>query len=184
MNQDHFIAELAKLRPSSTFLNLHHYRNESGEVAHFNIVFHISYENALVKSIAILEGLMPDSDLQAIAKHECLESFKASLVKAKETPIEEIDDAYTRFFDVDGTHIKGVKLHTSSSTLHLYGFVHQKLVLTPGVYKKVNSKPLTIEKDKLRRMCPVAKFRQFKLLPTQVEKIAVQGMDLLPPDSI
>lgn len=184
MLHDQFIAELGKLRPSSTFLNLHGYRAESGEVADFNIIFHISYENALKKSVAILEGVLPENDLQAQAKLECLESFKNSLNNAATIPVEEIDDAYTRFMDEDGKYIKGVKLHTASQTLHLYGLVHQKVTLVPGVYKKVNSKALTIEKDKLRRMCPVSRFRQFVILPSRVEKISVQGLSLLPPENL
>lgn len=182
MNNEEFVSELARLRPQSTFLNLHRYQGVSGEVANFNIIFHISYENALKRSVAILESLVPDSDLQAMAKFEVLQSYHTSIASIQETPIEEVDDAYTRFFNTDGSYIKGVKLHTATQTLHLYGLVHQKVILTPGVHKKVNSKPLTIEKEKLRRMGPVSKFRQFKILPTQVEKIKVEGLHLLPPE--
>ena len=35
-----FVAELSKLRTSSTFLTLRSYRSESGEIADFNIIFH------------------------------------------------------------------------------------------------------------------------------------------------
>lgn len=183
MNQAEFVAELAKLRTSSTFLNLHRYTNASGEIADFNIIFHMSYENALKRSINILERVIPDSDLQSQAKAECLTSFVESLKKIDEVAVEDIDDAYLRFFNDDQSYIKGVKLHAESATLHLYGLVHQKRVIVPGVYKTVNSRPLTIEKDKLRRLTPVSKFRQFKITPEQVDRIAVQGLSLLPPES-
>lgn len=182
MDTEAFVLELSKLRTGSTFLNLHKYCNEAGEIADYNIIFHMSYENALKRSCAILEALVPDSDLQAMAKHELLESYHKSIEKMAVTPIEEIDDAYTRFFEADGSYIKGVKLHTKTGHLHLYGLVHQKRVLTPGVYKKVNSKPLTIEKSKLSRTVPAGKFRQFRLLPTQVERIKVEGLSFLPPE--
>lgn len=185
MDNESFVSELSKLRTGSTFLNLHKYCNGAGEVADYNIIFHISYENALKRSVAILESLVPDSDLQALAKHELLEGYHTSISKLKETAIEDIediDDGYTRFFDADGSYIKGVKLHDKTGILHLYGLVHQKRVIAPGFYKKVNSKPLTIEKRKLERTVPLGKFRQFKLGSDQVEKISVEGLHLLPPE--
>lgn len=176
-----FLKELAGLRTSSTFLTLHKYTNEHGEVANFNIVFHISYENALKRSVATLEGFIPNSELQAEAKRELLESWHTSILGCATTPVEEIDDAYTRFFDEDGSYIKGVKMHTDTGNLHLYGFAHQKVVLVEGVYRKKNSSEKTIEKDKLRNLCQISKFRQFRILPGQVEKISVEKMSLLPP---
>lgn len=182
MNQEQFVAELAKLRSSSTFLTLAGYRNDHGEIADFNIVFHMSYKNALLRSLAVLEGVVPADDLEAQAKKELIESFMTSLDKMETTPIEEIDDSYHRFTDENGQYIKGVKLHEETNTLHLYGLVVHKKTLMPGVYKKVNSKPLTIAKDKLRRLCPVSKFRQFKITPDQVDRISVENISLLPPE--
>ena len=96
MDIESFVSELSKLRTASTFLNLHKYCNEAGEIADYNIIFHMSYENALKRSVAILEALVPDSDLQALAKHELLASYHTSLTKMSETPIEEIDDVLRR----------------------------------------------------------------------------------------
>ena len=182
MNQEQFVAELAKLRTSSTFLTLKGYRSESGEIADVNIIFHISYKNALLRSIGILEAVIPNDELEAQAKRECLESYMTSLDKIETTPIEEIEDSYRRFTDSNGKYIKGVKLHEQTGVLHLYGLVTQKRVIMPGLYKKVNSKPLTIAKDKLRRLCPVSKFRQFKITTDQVDSVSVEGLHLLPPD--
>lgn len=182
ITKETFVAELSKLRTRSTFLNLHRYRAESGELADFNIVFHISYLNALKRSVAVLEALVPDSPLQALAKHELLTSYHTSIEKGETIAVEDIDDAYQRFFDSDGKYIKGVKMHIETGNLHLYGFAHQKVVIEPGTYKKVNSKPLTIEKNKLSRLTPVSKFRQFRILPSQVKKITVSHLSLLPPE--
>ena len=51
----------------------------------------------------------------------------------------------------------------------------------PGMYAKTNKKPLTVAKDKLRYLTPVGKFRQFKILPSQVDSISVENLSLLPP---
>lgn len=183
MNRESFINELSSIRPSSTFISIMGYRNDHGEVADYNVVFHMSYRNALLRSIAILESVVPTDDLEAQAKKECIESFMTSLDKVETTPIEELDDGYRRFTDSNGKYIKGVKLHEESDTLHLYGLVVNKKVIVPGTYKTKNSKPLTIAKDKLRRLCPVSKFRQFKITPDQVDRISVEGLNLLPPES-
>jgi hypothetical protein len=141
----------------------------------------MSYENALKRSIAALEPVVPENDLEVRAKRELIDGYQASLTKMATTPVEEIDDAYTRFFDENGVYIKGVKLHTLSGALHLYGLVNAKRIIIPGQYKKTNKRDLTKAKDKLRKLCPVDKFRQFKILPSQVDQISVESLALLPP---
>ena len=184
MNNSDFVKVLSQLRSSSTFLVLKGYRSDSVEVADFNIIFHMSYKNALLRSIAALESVIPDDALEAQAKKECLESFMTSLDKIETTPIEELEDSYRRFTDSNGQYVKGVKLHEESNTLHLYGLVVQKKVLMPGSHKKVNHKPLTVAKDKLRRLCPVSNFRQFRITEDQVDSISVEGLHLLPLDFV
>lgn len=182
MDHQQFVAELGKLRASSMFLTLKGYRSKSGEVADFSIIFHMSYKNALLRSIAKLEALIPADELEAQAKEECLASFMNSLDRIYSTPIEEIDDAYRRFTDSNGTYIKGVKLHEETDTLHLYGLLVHKKVLMPRIHKPKNSKPLTVAKNRLRRICPVGKFRQFKIKPDQFDSISVEHISFLPPE--
>lgn len=181
MTNEHFVKELSKLRSSSTFLSLIGYRNEHSEVADYSIIFHMSYENALKRSISFLEEYVPKNDLESTAQKELIKSFQDSLNRIASTPIEEVDDAYTRFFDEDKKHINGIKMHRESGTLHLYGLVVHKRILLPGIYQPRNKKPLTLAKDRLRNMCPVGKFRQFKLTPNQVDYISVDNISLLPP---
>lgn len=182
MNQEQFVAELSKLKAGATFLSLNRYVNAANETANYNIVFHISYENALKRSIDTLKAMDLTSDLDKHARSELLESFGKSLNKAVTISIDEIADAYTRFFDKDGNYIKGVKLHRNSNTLHLYGLVVNKKVLVPGFYDKDNRSPLVVAKDHLRSKCSVGKFRQFKMTPNQVESISVQNLKFLPPE--
>lgn len=177
------IETLASLRPNATFLSLKGYTNSANEVSDQQIVFHFSYENALKKSIAILNSTSTDSDLSLQAKTELLASFQASLSKIETTPISEIEDGYTRFSDDNGNHIKGIKYHTATNSLHIFGLVHRKTVKIPGTYKQVKSKPLTIEKNRLRKLCPVSKFRQFIVNPANVQKITVEGISLLEEES-
>jgi hypothetical protein len=181
MNKEEFVEELSHLRPASTFLTLRGYRNAVGEVADYSVAFHINYKAALEKSIQQLQALKLKTPLEKMARTELIDSFNKSLVKMAETPIEDITDGYTRFFDDDGNYIKGVKMHNATTTLHMYGLVVHKRVLMPGNYPVVDSKPLTIAKDKLRYLTTAGRFRQFRITEQQVESIRVQNITLLPP---
>ena len=178
MNKDTFLSELSKLKPASTFLSVLGYRNEAAEVADYSICFHISYENAVKRSLEALQPMVPADKLEEQAKLELLLSLKASLDKIDSTGIEDLDDGYTR---IPG--VKGCKVHTATGNLHLFGLLNHKRVLTPGTYKTVNKRPLTIAKDRLRKSLPVSRFRQFKIVPDQVDHIAVASLTLLPPSS-
>jgi hypothetical protein len=182
MDTTAFVTELSKLRPASTFLTIRGYRNDASEIADYSLAFHFSYENALKKSIEVLTKLDLQEALEKDARLELLNSFAKSLARGASTPeLEDRDPTYTYFQDGDGNYIKGVKMHADTSTLHLYGTIVHKKILMPGIYPKVNSKPLTIAKNKLRSLTPVGKFRQFRLLASQVDSVAVEGLHLLPP---
>lgn len=184
MDTTQFVTELSKLRPGSTFLTLRGYRNEASEIADYSIAFHFSYENALKKSIETLAKLDLQTALEKQARSELINSFALSLAKGAASPeLEERDPTYTYFKDEDGEYVKGVKYHPAKDTLYLYGLVVHKRVLMPGLYQHKNKKELTVAKDKLRYLTPVGKFRSFKITPFQVERIVVEGLNLLPPES-
>jgi hypothetical protein len=171
---------LSTLRPSSTFLSLRGYRSaESGELADYQIAFHMSYANALERSIEAVEAYVPASDIEATAKGEVLASYRASLAKI-EAGDEPLGDAYDRIVGADGQHVKGVKLHRETGKLHLFGLLVRKTVREPGTFKASNKRPLTVAKDKLRGLGPVAKFRQFIVDTGHVECIAVERMTIVP----
>ena len=182
MNNEQFVSELSKLRPSSTFLTLRGYRSESSEIADYSIVFHMSYKSALERSIRSVQAMSLSNDLERQARTELLESFNKSLSKDAEEAIESRSDAFVHFTDDDGETIKGVKMHAETGTLYLYGLVVHKNVKVPGNYPVKNKRPLTIAKDKLRSLTSVGKFRMFKIEPNQVDEIVVENLSLLPPD--
>ena len=180
MNQHEVIGVLGELRPNCTFLSVRGYRNEEGEVSDYNVCFHISYKNVLERSIALLEEMNVAEGVESQAKEELLESFRSSLAKMAVTPVEEINDTYERFFDSEGRHIAGVKMHKEKGDLHLFGLLVKKNVLVEGNYKEVKSRPLTIAKNKLRRSLPVGKWRQFVFSLDKVDSIKVEKMEIMP----
>lgn len=184
MDNHQFVTELSKLRPGSTFLTLRGYKNEASEIADYSIAFHISYENALKKSIETLAALDLQTAVEKQARAELLNSFAMSLARGASSPeLEERDSTYTYFKNNDGDYVKGVKYHPGKDTLYLYGLVVHKRVLMPGLYQHKNKKELTLAKDKLRYLTPVGKFRSFRITPSQVDRIVVENVTLLPPDS-
>jgi hypothetical protein len=183
MDQSQFVAELAKLRPSSTFLTISGYRNDASEIADYSVAFHISYENALKRSIKTLAEMELTTDLEKQARFELLDSFARSLAKGSASPeLEERDPTYSYFKDDDGNPIKGIKIHNASGELYMYGLMVHKKVRLPGIYPSKNKQPLTVAKDKLRFLCPVGRFRQFRINPSQVDHISVENLNLLPPE--
>lgn len=173
------VEALSSIRPSSTFLSLRGYRSESGELADYQLAFHMSYKSALERSIAAVEAHVPADDLEAQAKSEVLASYRASLAKI-EAGEEPENDVYDRVLDATGTPIKGIKYHRESGKLHLYGLLVRKATIEPGNRKEVKSRPLTIAKDALRKLGPVSRFRQFIVDPAHVSVVVVEGQTLTP----
>jgi len=180
MTNNSFINELSQLRPNSTFLVLKGYRNSYSEVSDYNIVFNVNYQNALQKSINFLQNYTPLSSLEIQAKDELIASYQKSLTKMETIPFEELEDNYLHFKDDNGDYIKGVKYHLKSDTIHLYGFVVHKKIIIPGNYPQVNKRELTLVKDKLSKLTIVSKFRQFKIVPEQLDYIKVNKLTIFP----
>jgi hypothetical protein len=171
---------LAALRPSSTFVSVRGYRSaESGELADYQIAFHMSYGNALRRSIEAVEAYVPADDLEIQAKNEVLASYQASLDKVENEPLEVVGEHYDRVL-VNGEHVKGIKIHRETGKLHLFGLLVRKTVREAGNHKPSNKRPLTVAKDKLRKLGPVSRFRQFIFDPAHVECIAVERMEIAP----
>lgn len=174
------IETLSKIRPSSTFLSIRGYRSaESGELADYQLSFHMSYESSLERSIAALEVYVPENDLEVLAKNELLASYRNSLSKVQSEPLEVVGEHYHRII-AEGKHIKGIKIHSETGKLHLFGLLVNKRVREPGTFKATNKKPMTIIKDKLRKLGPLNKFRQFIIDPSHVEAINVESMTIIP----
>ncbi len=180
MDNKSFVAEISKLKPGSTFMCIKGYRSESGKVADYSLVFNMSYTNALKRSIDTVNAMSLGTDLERQARDELIASWTKSLSNPEK--VEEREPAYTYYTDPDGKPINGIKLHTATNTLHLYGLVAQQREYLSGMYKPVNSKPLTIAKKKLTSLTACGKFRQFKITPENVDSINVQGLELLPPE--
>lgn len=177
---------LSEVQKGSTFLTVHHYLNNFGEISDFSIVFHINYLKAVARSAELLAAYSPTREDASdrpythreleLAKKELLESFKMTM--AGNNTLAKSVHSYSRVDNGEGEPIPGVKLHDSQDVLHLIGFRVHKNILLKGKYPPDNRAAKTIAKDDIRQNLPIGKFVQFKLVPGKFRKLVVKGMTI------
>lgn len=181
---------LSEVQKGSTFLTVHHYLNNFGEISDFSIVFHINYLKAVARSAELLAAYSPTREDALnrpythreleVAKKELLESFKMTM--AGNNTLAKSAHSYSRVDNGEGKPICGVKLHDSQDILHLIGFRVHKNILLKGKYPPDNRAAKTIAKDDLRSRLPVGRFTQFKLTPGKFRSLVVSGMTIQEED--
>jgi hypothetical protein len=150
---------LAKSPTGVSFVHVKNYTNKQNEVSNNLINVGMSYENAKVKDIEFLENLPKDLVFKSPAN--LIEEARTTLIAAFLAPdkarSEGQIDAYERI-------INGLKVHKETGILYLYGYRQKKDIIKEGDPKKpVNSAPLTIAKDELRKHLRTGKFTQYAL---------------------
>ena len=143
----------------------------TGEVARYTLQLGFSYRNILHKSIIDLEverQIM--TDLPRQAADEILASLNASLAgtQSKYTKKDIYED-----YKVDGKTIQGIKVNKNDGSLKIFGLVISKVQISPEVtpHKKYNSAPLTVEKNRITKMLPIGRFREFALDNLAIAKL-------------
>jgi len=143
----------------------------TGEVARYTLQLGFSYRNILHKSIIDLEverQIM--TDLPRQAADEILASLNASLAgtQSKYTKKDIYED-----YKVDGKTIQGIKVNKNDGSLKIFGLVTSKVQISPEVtpHKKYNSAPLTVEKNRITKMLPIGRFREFALDNLAIAKL-------------
>jgi hypothetical protein len=156
------------------FASLTYRTKATDELARYTLLLGASVENAYKGDLEKVEGALPTltDPLDIEAAREIIASLRQSLDKGIGN-----NDAYTLQGVYAPTGIDGVFINTNDNALHLRNvFVQSKVVLQDGKPRKaVNSKPLTIAKDKLKKMLALRsnKLRQFAL--DNITKAKVNG---------
>ena len=176
------IAQIAKQISAiegTKFASFTYLSKSAGELARHTLILGASYHNLVEKSVTELEILMQENaeswtPLQKQAADEVMKSLQKTLTAhANGTQNED----YTK----KGQYVSignGLNLNTNDNTLQLFGLSHAKVVLVPGTYPKVNSRPLTIAKDAIRDQLSISKFREYALDLTQVAQCRINGNTL------
>jgi hypothetical protein len=162
---------LAKSPTGVSFVSIKGYTNSYGEVSNNLVNVGASLTSAKYSDIETLQSLdvtalNGDSILLEKARVELINSFIAPNENRSNGQI----DAYTII-------AKGIKVHNQSGEIYVFGLRNSKSVLAEGIYPIVNSRPLTIAKNSLKKNLKSSKFTQFKLSATSV--IKANGEELI-----
>jgi hypothetical protein len=177
MTVEELVNVFAKLRPNATFVSIKEYTNNYNEISNFGIVFHIDYKEVLKRSQKIVSSYRSEDILYKEAKRLVLSSLNGRIDSYK-NPLEERDAPYVYFKDAYGKYIKGIKAHQETGDLYMFGLLVSKEILVPANYKQTNSSSLTLAKEKIERITPVSKFRQFKLIPRSYKEITIENITI------
>lgn len=155
----------------------------TGETARHTLILGASYHSLVERSklqleltpVAELIELGVDAQWAEKAKEEVLKSFNKTL--AAHAVGEQSEDYRKRgqYVAVGG----GLNINSVDNTFQLFGLSHAKVVITPGEYKSVNSRPLTIAKDKVKSILPISKFREFSIDAGNIHSAKIDGEVLI-----
>ena len=166
---------IAKIK-GNQFASLTYLSKSAGELARYTVNLGFSYHKLIEKSVVELEILTAENEtvwnpLQKQAADEVMASLKKTL-EAHANGGQNED--YTK----KDTYVSignGINLNTVDNSIQLFGLVNSKVVLVEGIHKKVNSAPLTIEKNKIRKQLSVSRFREFAIDESQIAQVKVNG---------
>ena len=158
------------------FVSFTYLSKGAGELARHTLNIGFNYHTAVEKSVSELEtiiALEADtwSDLQKTAANNVLASLKKTLA-AHAAGTQNAD--YTKAGQYTPIS-KGININDNDGSIQCFGLKHTKVVLVPGVYPKVKSRPLTIAQNEIRDRLTVGKFREFALDEGNIAQIKVAG---------
>jgi hypothetical protein len=133
------------------------YRAKStGEVAKHTILLNVKRNRCLRVDLENLKKKLPSLDgLQAEACQELIDSIT-----------ETLETGGNRRYTKTGYYQKvgnGNVVEGKTGVVYVRGYAISKTVLIEGEYKKVNSRPKTIEKNKLRKELKSSRVREFRI---------------------
>lgn len=173
--------------PRPTFVGINNYLSStSKELANHVILCNFSYKNAVLRDLSKLqncttsdiETIVKNSNLPADLINEAIEKLKTSFINNmnKETASNQSlaqKDAFTVISDA-------VKVHNESKQIYIYGLAISKKVIEKGEYKSVNSRPLTIAQNEVKKFFNFSsdKYRQFIVNPENLSSVKINGEEL------
>ena len=158
----------------TTFARFTYTSKATGEKARHTIILGGKYINIVEKSILELELLISENTFSGIE----LEAANAKLSSLKESLVAHQNGKQNSAYTKKGLYSpigNGVNINTNDNTFQVFGISVLKKVEVAGVYKKVNSSPLTIAKRKIEKMLPIGNFREYALDAGNFHEVKVNG---------
>jgi hypothetical protein len=162
---------LAKSPTGASFVSIKGYTNSFGEVSNNLVNVGASLTNAKTKDVETLQAL----DVTTLGGDTILlEKARVELINSFVSPNENRSNGQIDAYTIVG---KGIKVHNESGEIYIFGLRNSKTIIEQGVYPIVNSRPLTLAKNQLKKDLKSNKFTQFKLSSTAT--IRMNGEELI-----
>lgn len=181
-NTKQLIDSIRGMAGTAKFVSFTYRSKSANELARHTLILGFSYHNLVEKSKLALE-LMTIPELIAAGVNPTLASeAKDAILKSLNKTLtahangEQNEDYTKRNLYVSLGN--GLNLNPNDNTLQLFGLAHSKVVIEPGTYPKVNSRPLTIAKDAIDALLPRSKFREFSLENLKSARINGETLEL------
>jgi len=175
-----FLARLAAsvgaLAGNVRFVGVTYRSKETQELARHTLLVGADYRNVITTSMEELtrmKGTLTDA-LEIEACDALILSCSQSLL-AMDAGVPHPGNTKPDLYE---TICPGLRIHKQDGTLELCGLSVAKKVLEAGTYKTVNSKPLTIAKNKLNKELPRAKYRTLAVDVGAMESVRIGGSAL------
>lgn len=140
-----------------TFASVKNYCNNQGEISNYVVNFGASYANAKEADKKFLSdpNCIAGLDFGSVAQYA--EQARTALLFAlnnESSHSKGQQNAYTQVFP-------NVRVHNETGRVYIHGNRISKEVLVPVAYREVNSAPLTIAKNIIRKKMKTSTFRQY-----------------------
>ena len=142
------------------------YTNQKGETSKYLLHLHVNYLKVLERDLKVLRSLMTTSAIEETARQELIASIKLSIETKGHNPNYTKEGYYTPL-------VHGVKYHDDD--LYVNAFVVSRTVIQAGFYQHVNHKPLTVAKNKMKKLLKSGAFREFKINMNQIDEVRSDG---------
>ena len=162
----------------ASFITINGYVSTKNEVANHKVNLNASIENAKAKDLKEFKELdivkYYNSIKENLNSKFTLELFQKAYVNVYNSLVKVGDKNYDNTIKVASSQRKAqldayeylngsIKWHYDLQRLYIYGLCESKEVLEEGVYPTVNSRPLTIAQNMLKKGMKHKKFRMYVL---------------------
>lgn len=159
--QNDFINHIGAVK-MPRFIAINGYQNKEGAVSNYVVNINCKHGNKVKKDIGQLKAIikaipkMPETALEYMAANILLQAFIDN--GNKETASVQSLVQSDLYENINGS----VQRHKETGEYYIKGYLISRTVLVAVQKKVVNSKPLTVAKDKLRRNLRTEKYVRFK----------------------
>lgn len=158
------------------FVGLTYTSKKYGETARYTLLIGADYRKQVEASF--LECELREKNAQGIE----LEAIKALIVSLKESLAAMDENREHADYTKKGQYESignGIKVNLKDMTCEIQGLQTARKVLVEGIYPKVNSKPLTIAKNKVRKELPVGRFKTLALDLGNIHDVRLNGEEIV-----